>query len=117
MPDLVEVVKQIAAQTQRAQRPVELCYGQVLSDKPLLIRVDQKLSLPGAFFVIPRRLTDHTVEVSVDWGTGTEGTHPHSHRVAGRKAMTVHNGLKAGDKLILLAVQQGQKYLILDRVV
>lgn len=117
MPEFVEAVKCVAAQTWQAQKPVAFSFGRVTAAAPLSILVDQKLPLPGSFFLIPERLTDHQVEVSVGWETSTDGTHPHNHRVAGRRTMTVHGGLRVGDKLLLLAVQQGQKYLIIDRVV
>ena len=116
MPDLIEVLKEIASHAQQAAKPVEFSFGQVTSVSPLIITVEQKLPLPGTCFFIPQRLTEHQQQVSVDWGTTVDGTHPHSHRTAGQLTMTLHQGLALGDKLLLLAVQQGQKYLVLDRV-
>lgn len=40
----------------------------------------------------------------------------HSHSYKGRKSFTVHNGLVQGDEVILLRMQGGQKYIVLDRV-
>lgn len=41
----------------------------------------------------------------------------HSHGYTGKKKFLVHNGLKKGEKVILLRFQNGQKFLVLDRVV
>ncbi len=41
----------------------------------------------------------------------------HSHGYTGRKAFTVHNGLKVGEEVVLMKQKGGQKYLVLDRVV
>jgi len=40
----------------------------------------------------------------------------HRHAYTGRKKFTVHNGLVNGDKVLLLRVQGGQKYVVWDRV-
>ena len=41
----------------------------------------------------------------------------HTHNYVGKKKFVVHNGLKQGEKVILLRFQGGQKFLVLDRVV
>lgn len=41
----------------------------------------------------------------------------HSHGYSGKKEFLIHNGLIQKEKVILLRVQGGQKYLVLDRVV
>ena len=41
----------------------------------------------------------------------------HSHGYTGKKKFLVHNGLKNGEKVMLLRFQKGQRFLILDRVV
>lgn len=40
----------------------------------------------------------------------------HLHNIAGRKRMRVYNGLHKGEKVILLRMRGGQKYLVLDRI-
>lgn len=41
----------------------------------------------------------------------------HSHGYTGRKKFLVHNGLKKSEKVILLRCHNGQRFLVLDRVV
>lgn len=41
----------------------------------------------------------------------------HSHAYKGRKKFVVHNALKTGEKVILLRVQGGHQFVVIDRVV
>lgn len=41
----------------------------------------------------------------------------HSHSYSGKKKFIVHNALKLGEKVILLRVQGGHQFVVLDRVV
>lgn len=41
----------------------------------------------------------------------------HNHSIDGRKSMTIHNGLEVGDEVLLLRMQGGQKYIVIDKVV
>ena len=40
----------------------------------------------------------------------------HSHEIEGTKTLTIHNALKNGDKVILIQIQGGQKYIVVDKV-
>jgi hypothetical protein len=40
----------------------------------------------------------------------------HLHNIVGRKKMRVYNGLHKGEKVVLLRMRGGQKYLVLDRI-
>lgn len=41
----------------------------------------------------------------------------HNHSIDGRKPITIHNGLEVGDEVLLLRMQGGQKYIVIDKVV
>lgn len=40
----------------------------------------------------------------------------HNHAIQGRTTVTVHSGLKKGEKVILIRMQGGQKFVVLDRM-
>lgn len=40
----------------------------------------------------------------------------HSHKIKGTKIFVVHNSLVVGDEVVLLRMQGGQKYIVLDRI-
>lgn len=126
MPDAVELMKTIkkaAVQAMKAEKPVEICFGKVTGVSPLKILVDQKMTLGKSQLVLTRNVTDFTTEVTVNWntenksgGSGDSSFASHNHAVAGRKKITVHNGLVVGDEVILFRQQGGQKYVVVDRI-
>lgn len=122
--DLYDVIKAAAIKAVEASQPCDFLYGKVTSTSPLKVNIDQKMTLGEAQLVLTRNVMDYTVPVSVNWETSSEtggkeasSFAPHSHTVSGIKEITIHNGLKVDDKVILLKKKGGQKYLILDKVV
>lgn len=129
--ELVRLVKQAAVEAVRADAPMAVCYGTVLSPTPLKIQVDQKKILGTAQLILTDAVRDYNVEMSTIEGTGKSlGPHytedesggsgypafaAHKHRYRGRKKWRIHNALKKGEKVILLRCDGGQKYVVLDR--
>ncbi|MCR8658965.1 DUF2577 domain-containing protein [Paenibacillus endoradicis] len=98
MTDLLSTVKQAAMAAIAASNPVTMMYGVVTNTNPLEVNVDQRFTLPVDFLVVPESLTENKL-------------------VIGGTSYIVREGLKVGDKLLLLRVQGGQQFIILDRVV
>lgn len=134
MPDyneLVKAIKQAGSEAVEARGPAQICFGKVTSASPLQILVDQKMTLGAAQLVLTRNVTEHEILVTVEWetekelsghthtieGKETEETNlEHMHEVTGKKKVLIHNALLAGEEVILLRQQGGQKYIIIDRV-
>ncbi len=138
--DLVKAMKKAARDEREASKPVNVFFGEVVSTSPLKINVEQKMVLGEAQLVLSRNVTDYTMAVTTDWVTesglgihshtisGTDGGGDeiflttggsnliHGHSIAGKKNITVHNGLSAGDEVILVRQQGGQKYVVIDRI-
>ena len=123
MADLVQLLKELSKKTNDAQEPFEHRKGTVESVKPLTVRVDQKLILEEDDLILTHLVRDYDVDISVSHETEdfelVEGVltdiKSHKHEYKGRKRITVHNGLKAGEDVVLLKVQGGQTYIVLDR--
>lgn len=113
--DLYNTLKMAAMNAVEASQPSDFLFGKVTSVSPLKIAVDQKMILGSAQLILTRSVTDYTVPVTVNWNT--EQSDGHGHQVSGTKTMTIHNGLKTGDAVILLKKKGGQRYLVFDRVV
>jgi len=120
---LVKAMKKAAVEAVKAEKPAETCFGRVTSASPLKILVEQKMTLGEAQLILSRHVTDFTVETTVDWltesqggGSGEASFAAHDHAVKGKKKITVHNGLVAGDEVILIRRQGGQKYIVVDRI-
>lgn len=101
----------------------DLVIGQVTSIKPLKIRVDDRYDLDERFLLLSTLVRDFEVDMTVDHmtekvsgGGGDSAYAAHDHPYVGRKTFLVHLGLVVGEKVMLLRVQSGQKFIVLDRL-
>ena len=123
MAELVQLLKELSKKTNDAQEPFEHRKGTVEFVKPLTVRVDRKLILEEDDLILTHLVRDYDVDISVSHETKdfelVEGAltdiKNHKHEYKGRKRITVHNGLKVGEDIVLLKVQGGQSYIVLDR--
>ena len=108
--------------------PCGIFQGTVVSTSPLKIQAanDEKLVIPALLLIVPKHLTDYTVEADFSIGKGaisaaTDTAEAHSHGLTSFSVtggtITVRNGLKIGEKVHLLSLNNGKKYYVLDRVV
>lgn len=145
MPDfseLTKAIKKAALEAMESSKPVNVCFGTVESVTPLTINVEQKMILGEKQLVLCRSVTEYTTMVTVQWETEKEEvTHKHQlknitddsgdkitsayteiqdkkhkHDIEGTKQMTMHNALEKGEEVILIRQQEGQKYIVIDRV-
>lgn len=110
----IEAIKKAACEAVEAGKTVQFRFGTVLSPDPLEIETEQKITLKAANLIITRDFTDYDLEITIDWNTETADGHTHS--VSGRKKITVHNKLKAGEKVLLSRIQGGGRFLVLARI-
>ena len=111
--ELVKVIKRTAMEAVEKGKPVNILFGKVVSADPLRINVEQRMELGRSQLILGRTVTDYETEVTVE--ARTEEAMDHIHRIEGKRKVTVHNGLAAGDEVILIRQQCGQKYLVVDR--
>lgn len=138
--ELVKAMKRAAVAAQEATKPVYVYFGVVETASPLTVNVEQKMLLDESQLILSRNVTDYMTEVTIQWDTLSENiTHTHdvdltdsngdtvqgktesktvkhAHDIEGRKQMTIHNGLLKGEKVILLRQQEGQKFIVWDRI-
>lgn len=122
--DFLVLIKKSAVDAVNASKPTAIVYGKVISNSPLKINVEQKMTLTDAQLVLTRNVTDHKVFMTVDHvtenrsgGSGDASFASHNHAYTGKKEFTIHNGLIVGDEVIMIQMQGGQKYIVIDRVV
>ena len=133
----VRAVKKAAKDEWEACKPVNVFFGQVQGVNPLKISVEQKMLLGESQLVLTRNVTDYESRVTVEWLTQEALQQPHSHQIqgpesngltagaadlkhshgiSGEKTVRVHNALKAGEELVLIRQQGGQKFIVVDRI-
>jgi hypothetical protein len=137
---LIEIMKRAAIDAQEAGQPCDLRTGTVKTVSPLSIQVSSQLILPEGLLIVPEKLKDYTMEVTLDWTTEPIGNHTHdysgscsdggshsgttnpagthTHQILSGKSktITIHNALKVGDKVALIRKHGGQFFYILDRI-
>lgn len=116
MPNPVEVVKRAAVEAVEAGKPVNILFGTVLSASPLKIQVDQKSIYTSKMLILTRNVTDFEVDMTVNHSTEDKGGGSGAAAYEAHKHAKVHNALKAGEKVLLIRVQQGKKFVVIDRV-
>jgi hypothetical protein len=131
--NLIKSMQRIAKDSTLSELAANVLFGTVVSASPLKINVEQKMTLEAAQLVLTRNVTDYNVDMTVSHiteletehfhavqdtytggGTSSPTTHLHSYR--GKKKFRVHNALKKGELVVLLRVQGGQKFVVLDRL-
>lgn len=124
----VENVRRAALQAFQNTKPTGIYYGTVINVNPLEIKLSQKIILDSQMLILSSLVQDFSVNMTVDhttenhthnhtlpgYGTTTDETHKHDY--SGQKTFQVHLGLNVGEKVILVRVQGGQKFLVLDRI-
>lgn len=107
---MIDTIKQASIGAMGASNPVNILFGEVVSAEELKIKIEQKLILDKDFFIIPKSLTRYEVDLT------------HNHIISDSSTsnslnkLVIREGLKAGDKVLLLRIQGGQQYVILDKV-
>jgi HSP90 family molecular chaperone len=131
LSELLQIIKQAAAEQNQATKPMAVMVGNVVASSPLKIQIEQKLTLSESALILTKAVIDYSVNMTVnhttqshthahsyidDSSTRVTETNTHSHAYSGTKAFTIHNKLNVGDNVILLRVQGGQKFVVLDIV-
>ncbi len=128
--DLVQIIKRAAIDAVEQRKPCDVLFGTVQSVAPLSIFVEMGMVLEADELILGEHLTDYQTELSFDdsqvkqvfttWDMD-EITESQEEKISFKRPIrhkvTLYNGLKVGDKVILLRKQSGQRFIVLDRVV
>lgn len=131
---MLDVIKKISDQTEKANMPTMFMFGVVASIDPLSIRVDNRFTISEESIIVMRDLqagahASHTHTIKAHSHTvpqhstesATAGGDSHSHSVdsveTGETELTTETetniGLQTGDKVVLLRNYGGQSFLVL----
>lgn len=123
---IVKKVHQAAIDAMESTKPVNVYFGEVMSVSPLKIDVEQKMILGEKQLILTRNVTDFKTKITAgniknyyytgDVNSGTAPVSPSHVHAVGTIDITVHNGLAAGDGVILIRQQEGQKFIVVDRI-
>lgn len=100
----------------------QLVLSRAVTDYSIFVTMDWQCEIGGE--------SEHEHELEIESNDGGSPSHTHNidyemssedlehiHNINGKKEILIHNSLKSGENVILLRMQGGQKFLVLDRVV
>lgn len=130
MGNITKLIKRTALDAVKESKPTSIVFGKVISAEPLKINVEQKLNLTVAQLVLTNNVRDYKTQISFDdpnikqvfttWDMG-ESVESSPSKIAFKNKIkheiTIYNGLKVGDEVIMIQMQGGQKYVVFDKVV
>lgn len=98
MSNLLGVMQEIMQENQKAMKPTEVAFGTVATVSPLSILVDgTSQPKPEAGLI----LTEAVIPKTVQGGGGG--------------MVVVNKGLAVGDKVVMLRVSRGNRYIVLSK--
>lgn len=100
MSDLIDVLHAISQENMNAQKPADIAYGTVKSLSPLSIQVMSTMQMIPAAAL---ELTSSVVAKTATVQGGEGGT------------VVINEGLSVGDKVIMLRVSKGNRYIVLSK--
>ena len=112
---LANLIRQASLGAIEAGQPVAVMFATVTKTDPLEVNVEQRFTLTSDFLIVPESLTKYEVDIS--------HTHPYSEgNTSGMQPpdaakVVVRKGLEVGDKVMLLRIQGGRQFVVLDKVV
>ncbi|MEK8131245.1 DUF2577 domain-containing protein [Paenibacillus filicis] len=95
---MLDVIKKASLGAVDAGQPLAVLFGTVVSVRPLEVSVDERFLLPEELLLVPESMRRQELTLS------------------GQKVV-IRDGLYAGDRLLLLRIQGGGQFIVLDRVV
>lgn len=137
LPSINESIKMIALNLVDSMRLSDLKFGTVVSVDPLKIKIDDQEPLDENWLVLSNMVRDHHVDCTVSMQTENDAfmnpshTHTgnmgsptdsgnldvtHKHEIKHKIKVLQHYGLTLNEKVILLRMQGGEKYYVMDRV-
>lgn len=101
MSELLGVVQQVIQESMEGMKLADMATGTVVSESPISVQLDISMPpIPEAGLILTDAVKPRAV--SVQGGGGG--------------IVTVSDGLVAGDKVLLLRVSNGQRYIVLSKI-
>jgi hypothetical protein len=121
---MIEQIKQIVKNVLDNEKLTEYTSGTVSSISPLKIKVNQKLELPESVLLLTFPVKELKINLSHDHQypnelptSTTKIEVPKDTDYTDFSEVVIVEGLKVGDKVTMLRVEKGQKYIVLSKVV
>jgi hypothetical protein len=114
--ELIDVMHMIGQQGQKASQPTDMVLGTVSNTSPLEIRINNTTA-PLRNQVL--MLTSNVIEYKIPYSIRNRDIVCYENGTAlpvDQQWITLNRSLEVGDKVIMLKVNSGQKYIVLSRL-
>lgn len=125
--DLLNIIKKASVEAVNASNPTAVLFGKVISLSPLKISIEQRMTLTQEFLILTKNVTNYEINIEMNISTENTKLHAsiedkeidmtHKHNILKNIKATINNELKINDDVILLRMQGGQKYIVLDKLI
>ena len=119
MPDLNELIKKIAVGAVKAENPVSVFIGTVKDTEPLVVTLDNNFDISEEFLILPEGVLELKLNLKHAHkyiGSLPAGEADRETQDALTEEIAVRDPICKGDHVILLMVQGGQQFIVLDRI-
>ena len=101
MIELIDILQKINQEGMKASKLTDIAYGTVKSSSPIKIQLQTTMQdIPSSAIVLTSAVIEKTAAVQ----GGNGGT------------VVINEGLAAGDKVVMLRVSGGQRFIVLSKV-
>ena len=102
---LTEIIQRLVQQNIEAQKLTDIATGTVTSTSPLKISISVDLPPIGEnALVLTENVKAWDEQTTIEYGGVTQTATIH------------HNGLNVGDKVVMIRVSKGQRFIVLSRI-
>lgn len=129
MSELAQLIQTLSLNAIEQGKPMNVFFGTVEKTEPLEIRIDQKQLIKSGYLILTNAVRDYKTKFTFDnpnikqvyttWDM-SESSESTENKITFKEKIqhevTIYNGLNKGDKVLLLRVQGGQKFIVLDRL-
>ena len=116
--DLVLSIKKAAMDAVGASKQTGVVFGTVVGTDPIGIQIDHKLILGAGQLILTRNVTNHECPITLHTQTQPAADNRlHLHMIEGTSSIVMDNQLLMGEKVVMIQMLGGQKFIVLDRVV
>lgn len=109
MADIYEAVKNAVFQVLRSKEFCDMELGEIISLKPMKIKLTDRIVLNENQIMLTDAVTEKTINIA--------HKHEETEDVRFPTPIVVRDGLKVGEKVLLLKVQSGQTYVVISRII
>lgn len=125
---LNNLIKSSALKAVENTKPTKIVFGIVKSEDPLIIEIEQKIPLNKNQLILSRNVTDYKTKISFDNPDITHNVNGYlpgtTHKIDKleftsdiKNDITIYNGLKKDEEVILIRLEGGQEFIVWDRKV